>query len=45
MEFKKGIKAHIFVSWLHPYKEQKLIIVGSKEMVVFDYVSKEKLFF
>ncbi len=41
LEFKSGIKAHIFVSWLHPYKEQKLIVVGSKAMAVFDDVSKE----
>ncbi|MEM3112416.1 MAG: Gfo/Idh/MocA family oxidoreductase [Candidatus Anstonellales archaeon] len=44
LEFKNGIKGHIFVSWLHPYKEQKLIVVGSKAMLVFDDVSKEKLF-
>jgi len=44
MTFKNGAKAHIFVSWLHPYKEQKLIVVGSKAMAVFDDVSKEKLF-
>ena len=44
LEFKNGIKGHIFVSWLHPYKEQKLIIVGSKAMAVFDDVSAEKLF-
>lgn len=44
MTFKNGVKAHIFVSWLHPYKEQKLIVVGSKAMAVFDDVSKEKLF-
>lgn len=45
LEFKTGIKGHIFVSWLHPYKDQKLIIVGSKAMAVFDDISKEKLFF
>lgn len=45
LEFKNGVKGHIFVNWLHPYKEQKLIIVGSKAMAVFDDVSKEKLFF
>lgn len=44
LEFKNGIKGHIFVSWLHPYKEQKLIVVGSKGMAVFDDMSKEKLF-
>lgn len=44
LEFKNKIKAHIFVSWLHPYKEQKLIVVGSKAMAVFDDLTKEKLF-
>ncbi len=44
MEFSSGVKAHIFVSWLHPYKEQKLIVVGTKAMVVFDDLTIEKLF-
>ena len=44
LEFKNGIRGHIFVSWLHPFKEQKLIVVGSKSMAVFDDTSKEKLF-
>jgi UDP-2-acetamido-3-amino-2,3-dideoxy-glucuronate N-acetyltransferase len=44
LEFKNGVKGHVFVSWLHPYKEQKLIVVGSKAMAVFDDMSKEKLF-
>ena len=44
LEFKNGVKGHIFVSWIHPYKEQKFIIVGSKAMAVFDDMSKEKLF-
>jgi len=43
MDFPSGVKAHIFVSWLHPYKEQKLVVVGNKKMAVFDDVSKEKL--
>ena len=44
MEFPSGVKAHIFVSWLHPYKEQKLVVVGTKAMVVFDDLTLEKLF-
>ncbi|HEV2524334.1 MAG TPA: DapH/DapD/GlmU-related protein, partial [Gammaproteobacteria bacterium] len=36
LTFKSGINAHIFVSWLHPYKEQKLIVIGDKGMAVFD---------
>ena len=36
LKFPSGIGAHIFVSWLNPYKEQKLVIVGSNGMFVFD---------
>jgi len=36
LKFPSGIGAHIFVSWLNPYKEQKLVIVGSNGMLVFD---------
>ena len=44
LEFSNGVKGHIFVSWLHPYKEQKLIVVGDKKMAVFDDTSEhEKL--
>ncbi len=44
MDFVSGVKTHIFVSWLHPFREQKLVVIGSKKMAVFDDVSKEKLF-
>ncbi len=43
LDFPSGVKAHIFVSWLHPFKEQKLVVVGDKKMAVFDDVSEEKL--
>jgi len=36
LSFPSGVKAHIFVSWLHPFKEQKLIVVGDKKMAVFN---------
>jgi UDP-2-acetamido-3-amino-2,3-dideoxy-glucuronate N-acetyltransferase len=39
--FKSGVKAHIFVSWLHPFKEQKLVIVGNRQMAVFDDTQAE----
>ncbi len=41
LSFPSGIKAHVFVSWLHPYKEQKLIVVGERQMAVFDDVEQE----
>jgi len=39
--FKNRLKAHIFVSWLHPYKEQKLVVIGSNAMAVFDDMNIE----
>jgi UDP-2-acetamido-3-amino-2,3-dideoxy-glucuronate N-acetyltransferase len=36
LNFASGVRAHIFVSWLHPFKEQKLIVVGDRKMAVFD---------
>ena len=30
------MKSHVSVSWLHPFKEQKLVVVGDLAMVVFD---------
>lgn len=41
-EFPSGVQAHIFVSWLHPFKEQKLVVVGSQRMAVFDDVERER---
>ena len=34
--FEDGVSAHIFVSWLHPFKEQKLIVIADKCMAVFE---------
>lgn len=36
LAFASGVRAHIFVSWLHPFKEQKLVVVGDQKMAVFD---------
>ena len=36
LNFSSGLQAHIFVSWLHPFKEQKLVVVGERRMAVFD---------
>jgi UDP-2-acetamido-3-amino-2,3-dideoxy-glucuronate N-acetyltransferase len=41
LSFPSGIKAHIFVSWLHPYKEQRLIMVGDRKMALFNDVEPE----
>lgn len=34
--FPSGAKAHFFVSWLHPFKEQKLVVIGDRMTAVFD---------
>lgn len=36
LKFASGLNGHIYVSWLHPFKEQKLIVVGETGMLVFD---------
>jgi predicted dehydrogenase len=36
LQFKSGLKSHISVSWLHPYKEHKLVVAGQSAMLVFD---------
>jgi UDP-2-acetamido-3-amino-2,3-dideoxy-glucuronate N-acetyltransferase len=39
LDFASGVRAHIFVSWLHPFKEQRLVVVGERQMAVFDDTS------
>lgn len=36
LEYPDNVKAHIQVSWLHPFKEQRVVVVGSKGMTWFD---------
>jgi predicted dehydrogenase len=44
LQFASGVRAHIFVSWLNPFKEQKLVVVGDRKMAVFnDVTAEEKL--
>ncbi len=46
LEYPGNIHAHIYVSWLHPFKEQRLVIIGDKGMIVFEDSAKiEKLKF
>jgi len=35
LTFPDGMQAHIFVSWLHPYKDHRLVVVGSEGMATF----------
>jgi predicted dehydrogenase len=43
--FDNGVRAHVFVSWLHPFKEQRLVVIGSQNMASYDDVSKELLLY
>ena len=41
-EYPDNVHAHIFASWIHPFKEQRLVVVGSRGMISFDDASMEK---
>lgn len=36
LRFPSGVRGHIFVSWLHPFKEHRFVAVGDRQMAVFD---------
>jgi predicted dehydrogenase len=40
LHFENGVRAHIHVSWLHPFKEHRLVVVASDRMASFDDVGK-----
>jgi UDP-2-acetamido-3-amino-2,3-dideoxy-glucuronate N-acetyltransferase len=44
LSWASGVQAHVYVSWLHPFKEQRLVVVGQDAMAVFDdTVPRDKL--
>jgi UDP-2-acetamido-3-amino-2,3-dideoxy-glucuronate N-acetyltransferase len=46
LKYPNNVHAHIFVSWLHPFKEHRVVVIGDKGMLVFQDSSKnEKLKF
>jgi len=46
LKYPNGVHCHIFVSWLHPFKEQRFVVIGEKGMLVFeDSLKEEKLKF
>lgn len=36
MCFPDGSRAHVMASWMHPFKEQRLVVIGEKAMAVFE---------
>jgi len=46
LKYPNGIQGHIYASWLHPFKEHRLVIIGSKGTIHFeDSANKKPLFF
>ena len=44
MRFQSGVLGHVHLSWLDPYKERRLTVVGASKMAVFDDMEpREKL--
>lgn len=41
LDFPSGRAAHVHVSWMDPSKTRKMVVVGSKKMLVYDDVSLE----
>ena len=35
LKYPENVMGHIFVNWLHPFKEHRLVIVGSEGMITF----------
>jgi predicted dehydrogenase len=49
MHFPGGASAHVQTCWMHPFKEQRLVVIGEKAMAVFedsepDWNAKLKLY-
>lgn len=36
MRFPAGGSAHVLVSWMHPFKEHRLVVIGEKASAVFE---------
>ncbi len=47
LKFPQNIVGHIFVSWLHPFKEHRFVVIGSKGMLVYEdsSIERELLFY
>jgi predicted dehydrogenase len=36
LNYPENVNGHIYVSWLHPFKEHRLIVIGSEAMITFE---------
>ena len=42
LTYPDNVVGHIFVSWLHPFKEHRLMVIGSQGMISFEDSTKNK---
>ena len=45
LEYPNNVKAHILTSWLHPFKEQRVVVVGSEGMLWFEDATDKQVYF
>jgi UDP-2-acetamido-3-amino-2,3-dideoxy-glucuronate N-acetyltransferase len=43
LKYPNGVHGHIYVSWLHPFKEHRIVIMGSKGSLYFENFPEQKL--
>ncbi len=43
LEYPRKIIANVHVSWLDPQKVRKMVVVGSRKMVIYDDVAEDKI--
>ncbi len=36
LSYPNNVKAHIYLSWLHPFKEHRIVVIGSEGMLSFE---------
>lgn len=42
LDYPNDVKSHIYVSWLHPFKEHRLVVIGDKGMISYEDSSESK---
>ena len=42
LKFSNAIDSHSFVSWYHPFKEHRFVVIGDKGMISYEDSSNEK---
>lgn len=41
LAYPGGVRGHIHVSWIHPFKEQRLVVIGTEKMAAFNGVENK----